>query len=110
MIPITAFARQEPGLAPSQITHENQYTTMDLSFNLAPGVSMGEAMTIIQATVQNMRMPGDIRVQMGNAFRRFPQSQAGLGWLIRAAVLTVSTVPGRLSGQLVHPDPTIAPL
>ncbi len=52
MIPITAFARQEPGLAPSQITHENQYTTMDLSFNLAPGVSMGEAMAIIQSTVE----------------------------------------------------------
>ena len=103
MIPITAFARQEPGLAPSQITHENQYTTMDLSFNLAPDVSMGEAMVIIQSTVKNMRMPGDIRVQMGNDFRRFQQSQSGMGWLILAAVLTVYIVLGMLYENLIHP-------
>ncbi|MDW2983092.1 MAG: efflux RND transporter permease subunit [Rhodanobacter sp.] len=103
MIPITAFAKQQPGLAPSQITHENQYTTMDLSFNLAPDVSMGEAMAIIQSTVKNMRMPGDIRVQMGNDFRRFQQSQSGMGWLILAAVLTVYIVLGMLYENLIHP-------
>ncbi|CAM1000303.1 Multidrug efflux pump subunit AcrB [Rhodanobacter sp. Root179] len=103
MIPITAFTRQEPGLAPSQITHENQYSTMDLSFNLAPGVSMGEAMGIIQGTVQNMRMPGDIKVQMGGNFRRFEQSQSGMGWLILAAVLTVYIVLGMLYENLIHP-------
>ena len=52
MVPITAVATQMPGLAPSQITHENQYTTMDLSYNLAPNVSMGEAKAIIDATLQ----------------------------------------------------------
>jgi len=103
MIPITAFAKQVPGLAPSQIKHENQYTTMDLSFNLAPGVSMGEAMAIIQATVRNMRMPGDIRVQLGSDFRRFQQSQGGMLWLVLAAVLTVYIVLGMLYENLIHP-------
>jgi multidrug efflux pump len=103
MIPITAFARQEAGLAPSQIRHQNQYTTMDLSFNLAPGVSMGEATAIIQATVQNMRMPGDIKLNMGGDFQRFEDSQSGMGWLILAAVLTVYIVLGMLYENLVHP-------
>ena len=103
MIPITAFARQEAGLAPSQIRHQNQYTTMDLSFNLAPGVSMGEATAIIQATVQNMRMPGDIKLNLGGDFRRFEESQSGMGWLILAAVLTVYIVLGMLYENLVHP-------
>ncbi len=103
MIPITAFAKQVPGLSPSQIKHENQYTTMDLSFNLAPDVSMGEAMTIIQATVRNMRMPGDIKVQMGSDFRRFQQSQGGMLWLVLAAVLTVYIVLGMLYENLIHP-------
>ncbi|WP_426701249.1 efflux RND transporter permease subunit [Rhodanobacter sp. Col0626] len=103
MVPITAFTRQEPGLAPSQITHENQYTTMDLSFNLAPDVSMGEAMAIIQSTVQGMRMPGDIKVQLGNDFRRFQQSQSGMLWLVLAAVLTVYIVLGMLYENLIHP-------
>jgi multidrug efflux pump len=103
MIPLTALARQEPGLAPSEIVHENQYTTMDLSFNLADGVSMGEAMGIIQHTVDNMRMPGDIRLNVGGDFRRFQQSQSGMLWLVLAAILTVYIVLGMLYESLLHP-------
>ena len=102
MIPITAFARQEPGLAPSQIKHENQYTTMDLSFNLAPGVSMGQAMQVINSTVTDMRMPGDIKLQLGSSFRRFQESQGGMLWLILAAIVTVYIVLGMLYESLIH--------
>jgi len=103
MVPLTAFAHQVPGLAPASITHENQYTTMDLSFNLAPGVSMGEAMAIVQATVANMRMPGDIKLNVGGDFRRFRQMQSGMLWLVLAAVLTVYIVLGMLYENLIHP-------
>jgi multidrug efflux pump len=103
MIPITAFTTQVPGLAPSQITHQNQYTTMDLSFNLAPGVSMGQALQIVQATANNMRMPGDIKLNVGGDFRRFQQSQSGMLWLVLAAVLTVYIVLGMLYENLIHP-------
>ena len=103
MIPLGALARQEPGLAPSQISHENQYTTMDLSFNLAEGTSMGEAMAIIERTVAGMRMPGDIRLNMGGDFRRFMETQSGMGWLILAAILTVYIVLGMLYESLIHP-------
>ena len=48
MVPITALTVQQPGLAPTQIEHDDQFTTMDLSFNLAPGISMGEATDAIQ--------------------------------------------------------------
>jgi multidrug efflux pump len=103
MVPITAFTRQESGLAPSEVTHENQYTTMDLSFNLAPGVSMGQALQIIQSTASNMRMPGDIKLNVGADFRRFQQSQSGMLWLVLAAVLTVYIVLGMLYENLIHP-------
>ncbi len=103
MIPITAFTRQESGLAPSEITHENQYTTMDLSFNLAPGVSMGQALQVIQSTASNMRMPGDIKLNVGADFRRFQQSQSGMLWLVLAAMLTVYIVLGMLYENLIHP-------
>ena len=103
MIPLTVLAHQEPGLSPSQITHENQMTTMSLSFNLAPDVSMGEALGIINATTKNMRMPGDIKVSMGGDFRRFQDSQSGMGWLVLAAVLTVYIVLGMLYESLLHP-------
>ncbi|HEY8682931.1 MAG TPA: efflux RND transporter permease subunit, partial [Rhodanobacter sp.] len=92
MIPLTAFAHQQAGLAPTQITHENQQTTMNLSFNLAPGVSQGEALQVIQATAGNMRMPGDMKLNVGGDFRRFQQSQSGMLWLVLGAVLTVYIV------------------
>ena len=103
MIPITAMARQVPGLAPSSISHENQQTEMDLSFNLAPGVSMGEAMAIVQATALNMRMPGDIKLNVGGDFRRFSDVQSGMSLLVLAAILTVYIVLGMLYESLIHP-------
>ena len=76
---------------------------MDLSFNLPEGVSMGEAMAIIQATASGMRMPGDIRLNVGGDFRRFQQSQSGMAWLILAAIITVYIVLGMLYESLLHP-------
>ncbi|MBU6246291.1 MAG: efflux RND transporter permease subunit [Xanthomonadaceae bacterium] len=103
MVPITAVAHQEPGLAPSQISHVNQMTTMDLSFNLAPGASMGQALQIINQVVKDMRMPGDIRVGLGDDFRRFQQSQGDMLWLMLAAIVTVYIVLGMLYESLIHP-------
>jgi multidrug efflux pump len=103
MVPLTTFARQEAGLAPTQITHENQYTVMSMSFNLAPGVSMGEALEIIQATGKQMRLPGDIRINIGGDFRRFQQSQSGMLWLLLGAVVVVYIVLGMLYESLIHP-------
>ena len=103
MVPITAVAHQEAGLAPSQIHHSGQQTTMDLSFNLAPGASMGEALPAIQKTVQDIRVPGDIRLSLGDDFRRFQQSQGDMLWLILAAIVTVYIVLGMLYESLIHP-------
>ncbi|MFC5741448.1 efflux RND transporter permease subunit [Dyella tabacisoli] len=103
MVPISSFAQQQPGLAPTQIAHENQYTTMSMSFNLAPNVSMGEALQIIQATASSMRMPGGIRVNVGGDFRRFQQSQSGMLWLLLGAIVTVYIVLGILYESLIHP-------
>ena len=103
MVRLSALAHQEPGLAPTQVSHMNQYTTMSLSFNLAPGVSMGEALGIVQATANNMRMPGDIKLDIGGDFRRFQETQSGGLWLIFGAILTVYIVLGILYESLIHP-------
>jgi multidrug efflux pump len=103
MIPMTAVTKQVPGLAPTQIVHEDQYTSMGVSFNLAPNVSMGEAMEIIQKTIDGMRMPGDIRLDAGSDFRRFQQSQSDMPLLILAAIITVYLLMGMLYESLIHP-------
>ncbi|MGV8961516.1 MAG: efflux RND transporter permease subunit [Stenotrophomonas sp.] len=102
MIPITAVAHQVPGLSPPQITHENQYTTMDLSYNLAPGVSAGEAKDIIRATVDGLRMPGGIRLADSGGFG-FNADPSSMLILVLAAIITVYIVLGMLYESLVHP-------
>ncbi|KHS37607.1 acriflavin resistance protein [Xanthomonas phaseoli pv. phaseoli] len=102
MVPITAVATQVPGLAPPQIIHENQYTTMDLSYNLAPGVSTGEADLIIKSTVEGLRMPDGIRLSGDDSFN-VQLSPNSMGILLLAAVLTVYIVLGMLYESLMHP-------
>ncbi|MCD9085613.1 efflux RND transporter permease subunit [Stenotrophomonas sp. SY1] len=102
MIPLTTIAHQEPGLAPSQVTHQNQYTVMDLSYNLAPGVSSGEGDAIVQAAIAGLRMPGDIRQAAPGGFRQATDPKAML-MLIIAAIATVYLVLGMLYENLVHP-------
>ncbi|MBN8799115.1 MAG: efflux RND transporter permease subunit, partial [Stenotrophomonas nitritireducens] len=102
MIPLSAFAHQEPGLAPSQVTHQNQYTVMDLSYNLAPGVSSGEGDAIVKAAIDGLRMPGDIRQAEPGGFRQALDPTAML-MLIIAAIATVYIVLGMLYENLVHP-------
>ncbi|MCD0279436.1 efflux RND transporter permease subunit [Xanthomonas melonis] len=102
MVPITAVATQVPGLAPPQITHDNQYTTMDLSYNLAPGVSTGEADLIIKTTVEGLRLPDGIRISDGGGFN-VQLSPNSMGILLLAAVLTVYIVLGMLYESLIHP-------
>ncbi|MFI4969918.1 MAG: efflux RND transporter permease subunit [Lysobacterales bacterium] len=103
MVPITAVTRQQAGLAPVQIQHEDQFTTMDLSFNLAPGIAMGEATDAIQKTISDMRLPGDIRMSFGGEFKRFQQSASSMPWLLLGAVLAVYIVLGMLYESLIHP-------
>ncbi len=102
-VPLAAIAHQEPGLAPSQISHENQFTVMDLSFNLAPGISMGQAMSEINKTIAGMRMPGDISLSLGGDFRRFQQQQGDMPLLILGAIIAVYIVLGMLYESLIHP-------
>ncbi|KRG38045.1 acriflavin resistance protein [Stenotrophomonas panacihumi] len=102
MIPITAVAYQVPGLAPPQITHDNQYTTMDLSYNLAPGVSTGEADAIIAAAVKGLRMPDGIRISDGGGFN-VQLNPTSMIVLLLAAILTVYIVLGMLYESLIHP-------
>ena len=103
MIPISAIAHQEASISPSQINHINQMTSMSLSFNLAPGVSMGEATQQINKTIANMRMPGDIKLGFGDFFRRFEQQQQEMPLLLLGAILAVYLVLGMLYENLIHP-------
>ncbi len=103
MVPISAFSHQVPGLEPTQITHRDQFTTMDLSFNLKPGVGMGAAMAAIGKTIRDMRLPGGIQLNLGDNFRRLQQAASTMPILLLGAILAVYIVLGMLYESLIHP-------
>ena len=103
MVPITAVATLQPGLAPTEIDHEGQLAVINLNFNLAPGVAMSSAVTEINRIMQALRMPGDIRGAFGGDFRRFTEQQSNTPLLLLGALLAVYIVLGMLYENLVHP-------
>jgi multidrug efflux pump len=103
MVPITAVAKIENGVAPTEVDHDSQFPTMSLSFNLAPGATMGQAQRIIADTLAGLRMPGDIRLDFAGDFRRFQQQSGDMLLLIIGAIVTVYIVLGMLYESLIHP-------
>ncbi len=103
MIPLSTVAHQESGLAPTSITHRDQFTTMSVSFNLAPGASLGPAMASIQQTLATMRLPAGVRANFGSGFRRFRETQTAMPLLLLGAIFAVYVVLGMLYENLVHP-------
>ena len=103
MVPLSAVTRVEPGTASLAIQHDFQFPVFDISFNLAPDISMGEVKPLIDQVVRNMRMPGDIKAEGSGNFRRFQQQQSGQGLLILFAILAVYLVLGILYESLIHP-------
>ncbi|MDR2012565.1 MAG: efflux RND transporter permease subunit [Rhodanobacter sp.] len=103
IVPLTAVAQMQRGLAPTEVEHDSQFPVVTISFNLAPDVSMGEAGEAIIRTMAGMRMPGSISGQFGGDFRRFQQAQGSQGWLILAAIFAIYIVLGILYESLIHP-------
>ena len=103
MVPITAVTTMVDGVAPTEVSHEGQFSTMSLSFNLAPGVSMGQAQAIIEGTIAGMRLPGDIRLDFAGDFRNFQRQQGDSSLLIFGAIIVVYIVLGMLYESLIHP-------
>ncbi len=103
MVPLEAVARLESGSSPTQVEHEGQFPVTNISFNLAPGVSMGEAGVLVDRTMAGMRAPPGVRGEFGGDFRRFRDSQDSQGALILAAIIAVYLVLGMLYESLIHP-------
>ncbi|MEO8672110.1 MAG: efflux RND transporter permease subunit [Tahibacter sp.] len=103
MVPITAVTRTEPGIAPTSVSHEGQFPVLDISFNLAEGVSMGDAATLVQNTMASLRMPGGIHGEFGGDLRRFQQQQGDTPMLLLAAIIAVYLILGMLYESLIHP-------
>ena len=102
-MPLSAFTHYEPSSTSLAVNHQSQFPSVTVSFNLAPGVSLGSAVTTIEASTRRMGLPSGIRGSFQGTAQAFQAALANQPLLILAALLTVYIVLGVLYESYVHP-------
>ena len=103
MVPLSAFARIEPGSAPVQVSHQGLFVATTISFNLAPGKSLSDATAAIDRAMASLQLPATIHGEYAGAAKNYVASASRQPLLILAAILAVYAVLGILYESFVHP-------
>jgi HAE1 family hydrophobic/amphiphilic exporter-1 len=102
LIPLSTFVKLRDDVMPQTINHSGQLPSVTISFNLRPGISLGEATTRIQE-VANQTLPATIATSFQGTAKTFLDSLNNLGLLLLIAILVVYIVLGMLYESYVHP-------
>ncbi|MBG8560610.1 multidrug efflux RND transporter permease subunit [Pseudomonas qingdaonensis] len=111
MVPLAALAKvAAPSTGPLSISHDGLFPAANLSFNLAPGVALGDAVSILERTQRELGMPASIIGTFQGAAQAFQSSLSSQPWLILAALVAVYIILGVLYESFVHPLTIISTL
>ena len=102
-VPLAAFARFEYISAPLSIAHQEQFPSVTVSFDLAPGYALSDAVDVITAAQRDIGMPTSVTGSYSGDASEFAKSLAGQPWLILAAVIAIYIVLGVLYESFIHP-------
>jgi multidrug efflux pump len=102
-VPLSAFTHYETKNTALSVNHQGQFPAVTISFNLAAGVALGQAVTKIQEAVFHMGLPADIHPTFQGNAQAFQSSLSSQPWLILAALVTVYIVLGMLYESYIHP-------
>ena len=102
-IPLSAFSHFETTTEPLSITHQGQFPSITVSFNLAPNASLGSAITDIDKLQKSMDMPASLQSDFQGTAASFRNSLSNEPLLILAALVTVYIVLGVLYESFIHP-------
>ena len=103
LVPLDTLAQVSTGTQALTVNHLGQLPSITLSFNLLPGVSLGDAVDRIHAMERDLRLPATLSTSLQGSAQAFEASQQGLGILLLIAVLVVYLVLGILYESFVHP-------
>ncbi|SMH33244.1 multidrug efflux RND transporter permease subunit [Azospirillum agricola] len=103
VVPLNALVRVERTTAPLVITHQGQFPSVTLSFNVAHGVALGDAVRAIQEARAGIGMPDTATARFAGTAAEFNSSLETQPWLILAAVVAVYIVLGILYESTIHP-------
>jgi len=102
-IPLSSFARFTSKVEPLLISHQGQFPAVTLSFNLAPGVAIGQAVEAIQTLERELRLPATVTGAFSGTAQAFQASLSSTPLLVAAAILVVYIVLGMLYESYIHP-------
>ena len=102
-VPLSAIAAITRTTAPLAVTHQSQFPSVTISFNLAPGASLGDAVEAVRQAEAGIGMPGTIVGSYSGDAAEFQASLASEPWLILAAVVVIYIVLGVLYESTIHP-------
>src|SRR5580692_9290898 len=102
-IPLAAFTHFTPSNIPLAVNHQSQFPSVTISFNLAPGISLGQATQAIQAAQSSIGFPATIQASFQGTAAAFQDSLSSELVLIITALITVYIVLGMLYESYIHP-------
>jgi hydrophobe/amphiphile efflux-1 (HAE1) family protein len=102
-VPIRTFTQRSVGMSPLSIAHQGQFPAVTLSFNLAPGVALGQAVEAIHAAELRIGLPSNVHASFQGTAKAFRASLDSQPILILAALLAVYIVLGVLYESTIHP-------
>jgi hydrophobe/amphiphile efflux-1 (HAE1) family protein len=102
-VPLSTFARYTSTIQPLSVSHQGQFPAITLSFNLAPGKSLGQAVDSIQAVAARLRIPPTVNGSFQGTAQAFQASLSSMPLLVAAAILVVYIVLGILYESYIHP-------
>ncbi|HMH51918.1 MAG TPA: multidrug efflux RND transporter permease subunit [Candidatus Acidoferrum sp.] len=102
-VPLSVISRFTPSTTPLAVNHQGFFPAITLSFNLAPGVALGEAVAAVQGAERQMNMPASIQGSFQGTAQAFQASLASQPILILSALVAVYIVLGVLYESFVHP-------
>ncbi|GAB6126256.1 multidrug efflux RND transporter permease subunit [Humidesulfovibrio idahonensis] len=102
-VPLSVFTRHTTNSTSLAVNHQSQFPSVTLSFNLAPGTALGDAVKVIDEAARDLGLPGSIRGSFQGTAQAFQAALANQPLLILAALISVYIVLGVLYESLVHP-------
>ena len=109
-VPLSAITHYETRTTPLTVNHQGQFPSSTVSFNLAPGASLGEAVTAVNTAKKELGIPASVQTAFQGTAAAFQNSLANEGWLLLAAIITVYIVLGVLYESYIHPITIISTL
>jgi multidrug efflux pump len=103
MVPLSTFAHYGLGNTSLSVNHQGQFPSITMSFALAPGVALSDAVDVINKAERDIGMPLSIRGGFTGTAKAFEKSLKSEPWLILAALVTVYIVLGMLYESYIHP-------